>query len=460
VPRNAEECPACHIKFSTKWWFGHKGGHALHWKNGKPEFHCPKCGTSLKAHVPVCPECTQHFAMDGEQWKGMEVKYGAERRCPCAWGSSTVNVKMNASSCPKCGIDFKLKDGIWETGRPEPARLPLCPYCSYELEPNTGSCDRCGVLFERYLEQVNKPVIRKDFQIEYLDKILSACESKFEGMWSLSTERYLEVFEAIEHGAVHPVAFLRKIIDCPAKDDGSLEVYLPRGISEYGMSFEDYIFFISEFLAYLPDKPLLQSEAYKLTDRSLVEHSHRRYDSHLLDYCVGSGWLPPCDEYVQISFIEALVKSYTELDYYIKRNYSGLPERIPTEDVDICLYCLRKSPSPSLTSGSRLCCFSLALSDKEAITPAQMEHFWSSLQRLTHPVVLEIVGSGTAHTVVFQLLCRDDDKTHIANQLRALFPNSIINEQGNDTDALIEQVGEDFQETFSDEYEAHGVWFG
>jgi len=226
--------------------------------------------------------------MDGEQWESMKVRRGIEFPCPCAWGGNNAWIKKNASSCPKCGLDFKLKDGIWETGEPEPARLPLCPYCSYELEPNVYDCDRCGVVFERYLEQVNKPVIRKDFQIEYLDKILSACESEYEGMWSLSTERYLEVFEAIEHGAVHPVAFLRKIIHAERQNDGSLEVYLPR---VDGMSFEDYIFYISEFLAYLPDKPLLQSEAYESMRSSLSKHSLRKYDFHFLDYCVGSGWL-------------------------------------------------------------------------------------------------------------------------------------------------------------------------
>jgi len=209
VPRNAPECPACHIEFSNRGSF-----HGYKWTTGKPESLCPRCRTSLKAHVPVCPNCTQEFAMDGQRWENMRATDAYVFACPCRLFRD-LGLKKNAPSCSRCGIEFKLKNGIWEKDKdswaPEPAQIYpfICPYCSCGIKVRAKGCDRCGVFFRRV--GGGKLEINVDFQIEYLDKIFSACESEFEGMWSLSTERYLEVFEAIEHGAVHPVAFLREM---------------------------------------------------------------------------------------------------------------------------------------------------------------------------------------------------------------------------------------------------------
>jgi len=79
------------------------------------------------------------------------------------------------------------------------------------------------------------------------------------------------------------------------------------------------------------------------------------------------------------------------------------------------------------------CCFNIILTDTDNITPSQMELFWSHLQKTKHYLIFEIIADGDTDKVVFQFLCRKDDKSKVANELAQLFPESI-NVKGNDVD--------------------------
>lgn len=197
---------------------------------------------------------------------------------------------------------------------------------------------------------------------------------------------------------------------------------------------------------------------------------HRGYGRYFLDVCAGGGWSPPYEGYTEVSpnfrFVKPISNSPIwvgnaqryQLHYYQHERYS---DRIPAFFFDIQADILTNMKATTVHSTSpSFCCFRLALSERDDISPTQMEHFWTYLQHLSSHVSFEIVGNGNAHTVGFQFLCHSDCKTIVANQLSTLFPNSTINLEGTDNDLLTEQIGGDTSERFRSDFDACGLSFG
>ena len=110
---------------------------------------------------------------------------------------------------------------------------------------------------------------------------------------------------------------------------------------------------------------------------------------------------------------------------------------------------------------SRMRCFNIVLSNKDDMTPQLAERFWSALNVIRYPVGFEIVGNGSKQKVVFQLICQEEDKDHIAGLINASFPTSAINEEGTDCDYLLDQLGFSYQEKLQNSsFSCFGVSFG
>jgi len=120
----------------------------------------------------------------------------------------------------------------------------------------------------------------------------------------------------------------------------------------------------------------------------------------------------------------------------------------------------RTEESGEHTAKGNLCCFRLILSGEDNITPNQIERFWTALQTIKHPVSFEVVGDGSANTILFQFFCREDDKELVVNQLTSLFPNSSINPEGNDKDWVAEKIGEGYEEKLASEFHGFGASLG
>jgi len=168
-------------------------------------------------------------------------------------------------------------------------------------------------------------------------------------------------------------------------------------------------------------------------------------DSRLRDFCVGGAWLPPHERPTHV--VPSPLSTYN-------------PETKKDLPFDALVFgTLTRSEKYAYTFDiTQSCCFNLILSTNDTLTPTQMEHFWTALQPLKHPVSFEILGDGTKNAVVFQLLCHADDKTRVYNQLAALFPDSSINPEGSDEDFLIAQT--EAPPRFLDNFAAHGISFG
>jgi len=187
------------------------------------------------------------------------------------------------------------------------------------------------------------------------------------------------------------------------------------------------------------------------------ERSPSKYDPYSIDFVIGSGWLPAYDEPTRVSPYSELIdvasgrketESLGEISTAARRETDA-------QDFERCRQQLQeKNKHISLVDSSELCCFRLAVSDDDDITPNQMRAFWTSLQGIRYPVSFEIVGNGTSHMIAFQFLCHEDDKAVIVPALDGLFPNSLLNMEGSDEDLLVSQIRK------SSKMRAYGISFG
>ena len=99
-------------------------------------------------------------------------------------------------------FDQRIREREIQESLRESLKFP-CPHCSNLLSPDSSSCYYCKVEFIREGKS-GTPEITKGFRPESFDKRLEP--------YGLSKERYLELFESWEHGIVHPVWFLREVI--------------------------------------------------------------------------------------------------------------------------------------------------------------------------------------------------------------------------------------------------------
>ena len=260
--------------------------------------------------------------------------------------------------------------------------------------------------------------------------------------YNLTEERFNELYHTWQGRYVKPKRFLRVM----SGGNGYKGFRKQSGERAKDISLED---FIGQIIPKLPHKK--PRELFLTT----VENIWNRWDDqYLLDFCIGGGWTPPHERPTQITPVP-----YNLLT--IEPRYSGEDQIFEFEhDCNFFGKFLKNKELAYTFDAVYRCCFNLILSSDDNITPNQMEHFWTALQPIKHPVTLEIIGNGTAHTVVFQLLCHTDDKTRIANQLSSLFPHSTINPNGDDEDFLTSQLGETAPTRFLDDFDAHGVPFG
>jgi len=249
--------------------------------------------------------------------------------------------------------------------------------------------------------------------------------------WNITEKRYNEIYDTWENPCASRTKFFHLVVQEHKE--------LIENSDFENIELEETL----QFVIYKLQNYSKNSELKKLLE--LWFHTNQ-CDERLRDFCVGGGWLPPHHRPAHIS--------PTPLSAY---NGQTVSKDLPFDL--FMFYALTKSEEYGYTFDiAQHCCFNLILSPSDSLTPTQMEHFWTSLQSLNHPVSFEMIGDGTRHAVIFQLLCHADDKTHIYNQLTALFPDSSINPEGSDKDFFTEQVG-DISE-FLNNFDAHGISFG
>ena len=317
-------------------------------------------------------------------------------------------------------------------GEPVPPEKFTCPYCSKGLEKNFLQCGMCGVQFKTEWKSgvevwfSGKPVIQQENNILLLLEEHGISKKRFDGLFSTMPENL----------TVEPFAFL-----------STLTTSLNEHIRLFGYGrFEELS--LKQVMPFVISKIPQNAKSIGAV-RSVIENvcsRERSYSSYLVDCCAGSGWLPSYDYPVILEPFGYIVSS--------DEKFSSLFHDIRLENV------LKNKVVAYTINSDNLCCFNIVLSNKDNITPNQMEHFWSSLQNVSHPIIFEIVGSGKEQKIIFQFLCHPDDKEHIAKQLLPLFPNSSINPEGNDHDYLIGQLGDDYREKIASDFQAFGAVFG
>ncbi len=78
--------------------------------------------------------------------------------------------------------------------------------------------------------------------------------------------------------------------------------------------------------------------------------------------------------------------------------------------------------------------FSISMPPDRKVSIEDAEQFLLNLGYCQHPICFEIVG--TSRTISMHLICSEFDSSHVSQQLTAYFPDSVIEESGDDLRAL------------------------
>ena len=399
---------------------------------------CPICSKPVEKNERKCRTCGVRFLLKPvktttKEWRPRAGEFTQIKTYKFVWANRQPEPEEPAS-CPQCSSplwhDTSISEGKYLYGRPKIDSLVF-----------TSECRVCGIGITWSGDWRRRiPMIADGCHLKSksFSERLKKC--------NLSTKKYLELFSQWESGLIAPVRFFNDVLRI-SEDDFS------------GVKYKPLDMLISSLLRgyALPTNP---SEASELQP-AIKASFRRRYDHYFIDFCVGGGWLPAYEAYTPISPSLRWVKPENGRSKWWSYGICRGKNAVFALEYDARIDQLGKDNKLASDEDSEtLCCFRLALSDKDDINASQMEHFWTSLQGMRHPVVFEIVGSGRDHQICFQFLCHPDDKERIAHQLIALFPNSLINPNGDDEDYLVRQIGSDYQEKFLQDFHGHGVSFG
>jgi len=331
------------------------------------------------------------------------------------------------------------KKSLWKKiFAPEPLEF-TCPHCSGQVKENAERCETCGSRFriESVTHWDNTREIVWPSGLPEIES-LPIAETKYAETFpeepakhGLSREKFDEMLSAASVNLPVPSSTLLSRL---LKDYEGFFDWLGRNnyVTKEELTLEQWLYF---FASKIPKNATTYAqvlETVKNIISSARKTSLKRRNHYFIDARSGSGWLPLYDRVVSIEPVRVLLATIGGSlihDIWVETN----------------------EPSGSDSS----CCFNIALSNKDDITPSQMERLWSSLREISEPVIFEIVSSGKAQKIIFQILCGSSDKARIGNRLSTIFPNSSINPEGDDQDYLLGQ----FESDWSD-YQAFGAAFG
>ena len=323
------------------------------------------------------------------------------------------------------------------------------PYEKYKKWSRTYHCFACRVRV-KHSRTTSGYEIDNSYDVDEINEIIyeaerSAPRSLVPLLYSIGGA-YRELFETWESGPINPSWFLQEYLI-------PLYIHCMKAV-HFEMRFDEFFSFLISYI--LPRNPS-PPEVCNATNH---DDFSRYYDFYYLDAFVGGGWLPPYDTSTQISPYKEWIPSIKPPARYFTE--FGSYKRYPAFEYDYRIGdFVNKEKEKQQNEPMPLCCFSLVLSEKDSITPQQMESFWTSLQGISYPVIFEIVGNGDTQTVGFQFLCPAVGKAQIGRQLSALFPNSTINLNGDDDDLLKQNfLSEESGETALSKVGASGLSLG